>query len=171
MKAHVHRDKSPGKAAQYASKNHSASAKKRTYPLESEEQQTLFDWARWNENKYPDLARLVAIPNGGLRNMPEAVRFKKEGVRAGFPDMILPAPRRGYHSLAIELKRQKGAGGRASKEQRDWLEYLNAQGWRAVVCYGADEAIEVLEWYLGPEVIAMDKSQLDAIKARNCDVY
>jgi hypothetical protein len=122
---------------------------KRVYPLESEEQQTLFSWARIQEKRFPDLARLVSIPNGGLRNMPEAVRFKAEGVRAGFPDMILPTPRRGFHSLAIELKRRKGAKTSLSTEQVGWLDYLKSQGWMAKVCYGADEAIELLLWYLG----------------------
>jgi len=80
--------------------------------------------------------------------MTEAVRFKAEGVRAGFPDMILPTPRGKYHSLAIELKRQKGAGGRVSPEQQGWIDYLNSQGWLAVVCYGFDEAVEVIMNYL-----------------------
>ncbi len=124
------------------------STRQKLIPLESDEQQTLFAWARVTERKFPDLARLVAIPNGGLRNMPEAVRFKAEGVRAGFPDMILPTARRGYHSLAIELKRQKGAKSKVSDEQESWIGYLNNQGWCALVCYGADEAIKTLTWYL-----------------------
>ena len=143
--------KSSGLVSQFMIKNHSAAAKKRLYPLESEEQQALFAWARWRESKFPDLARLVAVPNGGLRNMTEAVRFKSEGVRPGFPDMILPASRHGHHALAIELKRRKGAPSKVSKEQQGWMEYLSEQGWMARVCYGAAEAIELLEWYLGGE--------------------
>ena len=142
-----HNEKYSGGKLKYP-RNSSAAAKKRIYPLESEEQQALFKWARDNERRYPDLARLVAIPNGGLRNMSEAVRFKAEGVRAGFPDMILPTSRHGYHALAIELKRRKGAGSTIQPEQKSWIEYLSAQGWHAVVCYGAGEAIEKLEWYL-----------------------
>ena len=115
-------------------------------PLESEEQQTLFAWARVMERKYPELALLVHIPNGGLRNMPEAVRFKAEGVRKGFPDVILPVARGAFHSLAIELKRRKG--GTVSPEQRAWLAALKEQGWCAAVCRGAAEAITVIEEYL-----------------------
>ena len=126
---------------------HSAAAKKRTCPLESQEQQALFAWARFMEGKHPELGLLVAIPNGGLRNMPEAVNFKAEGVRRGFPDMILPVARKGYHSLAIELKRLHG--GAVSPEQKGWLEALNNQGWLAVVCKGASEAIKTITEYLG----------------------
>ena len=115
-------------------------------PLESHEQQALFAWARLAERKYPELALLTAIPNGGLRNLPEAARFRGEGVRRGFPDMILPVARGAYHSLAIELKRRKG--GTVSPEQKAWIEALKEQGWCAVVCRGADEAISVIQEYL-----------------------
>jgi hypothetical protein len=115
-------------------------------PLESEEQQLIFAWARIMEKQHPELELLVAVPNGGLRNMPEAVRFKAEGVRKGFPDMLLPVARGAYHSLAIELKRRKG--GVVSPEQKAWIAALNEQGWLAVVCRGADEAIEVITDYL-----------------------
>jgi len=128
-------------------KNHSAAAKKRDCPLESEEQQALFAWANHMSVKYPALNLLVAIPNGGLRNMVVAVQLRAEGTRKGFPDMILPVARKGYHSLAIELKRIKG--GTVSPEQQKWLDDLSEQGWRAVVCKGFDEARKEIENYLG----------------------
>ena len=120
----------------------------RAYPLESEEQQAVFGWARLNEKRFPDLAWLTHVPNGGLRNVVVAARLKAEGTRKGFPDILLPTPRHGFHALAIELKRQKGAKSSVSPEQRNWLAYLESQGWYAAVCYGAGEAIEKLEWYL-----------------------
>jgi len=119
---------------------------KRIIPTESQEQQTLFAWARLMEKKHPELEFLTHIPNGGFRNKSEAARFKAEGVRKGFPDIILPVARQGYHSLAIELKRRQG--GRLTTEQRYWLNNLTRQGWYARVCNGADEAIRVIDWYL-----------------------
>ena len=127
-------------------KNHIAAAKKRDCPLESEEQQALFAWANYMSAKCPEFNLLVAIPNGGLRNMVVAVQLRAEGTRKGFPDMILPVARKGYHALAIELKRVKG--GRVEPEQRKWLDNLSAQGWRAVVCRGFDEARAEIESYL-----------------------
>ena len=131
--------------------NHSASGKNRKCPLESEEQQALFAWARLQERTYPELALLVHVPNGGLRNMPEAVRFKAEGVRKGFPDIMLPVARGGFHALAIELKRIRG--GRVLPEQREWIDALTGQGWRSVVCRGADEARDEIEAYLAGKVV------------------
>ena len=87
------------------------------------------------------------IPNGGMRSKAEAVRFKRIGVKAGVPDLCLPVARKGYHGLYIELKRQKG--GKLSEDQKKWLDDLFAQGYLAVRCDGADEAIGILSNYLG----------------------
>ena len=115
-------------------------------PLEEQEQEILFIWAKLQQAKYPELALLTAIPNGDLRSISVAKRLKRTGTRAGFPDCILPVARGGYHSLAIELKRQKG--GRVSAPQREWLEALSAQGWLAATCKGADEAMQLIIRYL-----------------------
>jgi hypothetical protein len=115
-------------------------------PLESEEQSALFQWARIMEKRMPELRLLYHIPNGGLRNKPVAVRLTAEGVRRGVPDMCLPVARHGYHGLYIELKRRKS--GKATPEQREWIELLNGQGYRAEVCHGFDEARAVIEGYL-----------------------
>ena len=47
------------------------------------------------------------IPNGGSRNKLEASNLKKQGVKAGVPDLFLPVGRGSYHGLFIELKSAK----------------------------------------------------------------
>lgn len=116
-------------------------------PLESQEQQAIFQWAGIMENHVPELRLMYHIPNGGLRNKPVAVRLTAEGVRRGVPDMCLPVARQGYHGLYIELKRRKG--GTVEPEQKEWIELLNAQGYKAEICRGFDEARAVIEEYLG----------------------
>ena len=116
------------------------------YPTEEQEQAVVFQWAEIMENRYPELKLLYHVPNGGLRSKSEAVRFKRVGVKSGVPDICLPVARKGYHGLYIEMKRQKG--GTLSKPQREWLDDLFAQGYLAVRCDGADEAISTLERYL-----------------------
>jgi hypothetical protein len=115
-------------------------------PLENQEQATLIEWANIFAVKYPELKRLAAIPNGGSRNKPEAANLKKQGVKSGFPDLQLPFPRGKYHGLFIEMKRLEG--GRISPEQEDWINFLNKQGYLAVVCYGFQEAKNTIENYL-----------------------
>lgn len=113
---------------------------------ESQEQSSLFQWARLMERQRPVLRLLYHIPNGGLRNKAVAVRLAAEGVKRGVPDICLPVARKCYHGLYIELKRRKG--GVISPEQSEWIAALNAQGFKAVVCRGWDEARITIENYL-----------------------
>ncbi len=115
-------------------------------PTEEQEQAVIFQWAELMVNRHPELRLLYHTPNGGYRSKPEAVRFKRIGVKAGVPDLCLPVARKGYHGLYIELKRQKG--GRLREDQKQWLDDLFEQGYLAVRCDGADEAIGMLERYL-----------------------
>lgn len=117
-----------------------------TAPTESQEQVTLFAWAKLNENKYPELALMLHVPNGGWRDKRTAEKLKREGVRPGFPDIFLPVPRRGHHGLMVELKRVKG--GSVSTDQKKWLESLNSQGYLAVVAKGYEEAKKIIVDYL-----------------------
>ncbi len=110
------------------------------------EQKTLIRWADLNAGRYPVLARLYAIPNGGHRVKAVAARMKAEGVRRGVPDLCLPYPSHGYSGLYIEMKTRKG---RVSREQGEYLEFLRSAGYQAVVCRGWVEAAGVIVDYLG----------------------
>lgn len=113
---------------------------------ESQEQQLLFEWAALSAGKWPELALMYHIPNGGSRSKAEAGRFRAEGVKSGVPDICLPAARGGYHGLYIELKRVKG--GRVSPAQQGWISALRDQGYYACVCKGWDDAAGVIKKYL-----------------------
>lgn len=117
-------------------------------PTEDEEQMALFTWANHMAatGRLPELYWLYHVPNGGSRGPAEAGRFKAMGVKRGVPDVALDVPRGGFHGLRIEMKRRRG--GVLSDEQADWLDYYNANGYRAVVCYGWDEARMEIEDYL-----------------------
>lgn len=103
-------------------------------------------WARMQNGKYPELRLLFAIPNGGSRNKAEAGKLRAMGVKAGVSDLFLPVSRGGFHGLWIEMKRV--SGGRASKEQREWLGDMIRQGYAAQICHGWKEASEALKKYL-----------------------
>ena len=112
---------------------------------EDDEQQKVIRWAQLMCRTYPDLGLLYHVPNGGSRNRAEAAKLKRMGVRAGVPDLVLPSPRGGYAGLYIEMK--VGAN-RPSKEQKEWLEMLANRGYKTLVCYGGNEAIDALEKYV-----------------------
>lgn len=115
-------------------------------PTESNEQQTLFGWAKWMEYKWPELRLLYHIPNEGKRSRRTGARLKAEGLKTGVPDICLPVPRGEHHGLYIELKRRKNS--KTTQDQMDWIEDLNAQGYVAAVCEGCDEAISLITSYL-----------------------
>lgn len=113
--------------------------------LEEGEQIALFEWLHWMSGTYPELDLLFHIPNGGKRNKLEAYRLKREGVRAGVPDLFLPVARGGYHGLFIELKAGKGV---PTNLQKEWLRRLEVQGYRALIAVGWEEAAKVIMEYL-----------------------
>ena len=115
-------------------------------PTEEEEQIQVFRWAHAMRGRWPELRLLFHVPNGGSRGRIEAVKFKQAGVKAGVPDLFLPAPKGEYHGLFIEMKRRKG--GRVSEDQKLWIKELRQNGYRVEVCKGWNEAVEVLEDYL-----------------------
>lgn len=115
-------------------------------PTESAEQQCLFRWAQFQSGRFPELALLYHVPNGGSRKKAEAGRFRAEGVKAGVPDLCLPVARGGYHGLYVELKRLKGS--KTSEKQTGWLSALAEQGYYTALCKGWEAAAKVIEDYL-----------------------
>ncbi|MFT3952764.1 MAG: DUF5131 family protein [Oscillospiraceae bacterium] len=120
-------------------------------PLETIEQQCVVGWASNQIHIYPELEWLYAIPNGGHRSIKTAVQLRKEGVKPGVSDLCLPAARGNFHGLYIEMKRI--SGGRESEDQKKFREFVTAQGYLAVVCKGAGEAIETIKNYLKPPTV------------------
>jgi hypothetical protein len=122
--------------------------KRRAKPreLERPHQVALIKWVRTVRDIYPVLKLLYAVPNGGDRNLRVARKLKAEGVLVGVADLCLPAARRGYHGLYLEMKSEEGV---ATKEQKEFLRGVLGEGYCAVVALGIDEARETLEWYIG----------------------
>lgn len=119
-------------------------------PPESEEQQALFAWAKLQHYRYPELDLLYHIPNEGKRSLAAGVRLRAEGLKAGVPDICLPAAHGGFHGLYIELKRRRG--GTVTEDQTGWIEALSKQGYRAAVCRGWEEAARVILDYIKQEI-------------------
>lgn len=115
-------------------------------PTEYEEQCLLFKWIRENESNYPALKFANASLSGIRLSIHLAAKAKRSGMVRGFPDIFIPIRNSVYNGLFIELKRIKG--GVVSKEQKEFISFLNKQGYSAVVCKGHKEAICVIRAYL-----------------------
>ena len=106
------------------------------YPSESDEQ---IGFLQWFEGRFGGVW-IFHIPNGGHRAMSVAKKMKAEGVKPGVPDLYIPA-----WKLWIEMKRE--TGGRISKDQAAWHEYLEGIGDTVIVAKGArDASLQVLEF-------------------------
>lgn len=100
-----------------------------------------------------------SVPNGawlGGRN-PFALmaKYKAEGFTPGVSDILYLQPRGGYAYLAIEMKAtnrmvEKDKG--ISLEQAEFQKAVIRAGGRALVCYGAEAAVEEFIEYMKLEV-------------------
>ena len=101
---------------------------------------------------------LFAVPNGGKREVktiqtkkgsvtfsPEAVRLKKQGVKPGVSDVILLIPKKGFASLCMEFKTDKG---KQSDEQKEFQKQAEMCGSKYVIVRSVGMAIETIKEYL-----------------------
>jgi hypothetical protein len=132
-------------------------------PTESEEQVTLFELCEMMRFRYPELDMLTHIPNEGKRTKLTGAKLKREGLKRGYPDMVLDVARCGYYGLRIELKRVKDY--KISPEQKKWIIKLNEQGYAAVFCFGANHAWKVIESYLSQKKGRVDEEIIKTLAA------
>jgi hypothetical protein len=99
---------------------------------EHEEQALLCAWLDFHGVGY------FAVPNGARTSPSVAKRLKKEGMRAGAPDLVLVDLSAGGRPVAIEMK---SANGRVSTTQMGMHVRLEAAGWVVVVGYGCGDAV------------------------------
>lgn len=112
---------------------------------EAREQGYIFEWARYHEQRFSELCLLHHVPNGGRRDKKEAASLKRQGLKAGVPDIVLPVGRGGFLGLYIELKVGKN---KPTEKQLEWIGKLQEENYFVKVCYGWREATEVITSYL-----------------------
>jgi hypothetical protein len=118
---------------------------------EHAEQSAVITWANMMTGAYPELRWLHSSLNGIVIPAPLAIRAriinaqKAAGMKKGIPDLFLPVARHGYHGLFIEMKVNNN---KPTEEQKEFMAFAEEQGYLDKVCYGADEAIDALKWYL-----------------------
>lgn len=139
------------KAARYPRKDLRKVSKVPRVPSETSEQSRLIDWARkWA--KLDGIDMLFSIPNAHVLGKPHYNRFAlaqkllNEGLKAGVVDLFLSVARHGHHGLYIEMKKKKG--GRLSPDQESFIIRAQEEGYKTVVCEGADAAIKAISEYL-----------------------
>ena len=99
-----------------------------TPPTEAQAQAALFEFLTRIEGRIPDLRWAFHPANGGWRHKATAVALKRQGVKRGVPDVLLPVSSGNFTGFACELKTEHG---RVKPEQedaaRELLRYLGYQ--------------------------------------------
>jgi hypothetical protein len=139
-------------------------------------QSALFAWAELASDRWPELKLMFAIPNGGKREKrqdkkgrwfsPTAQKLKREGVKAGIPDIFLPCARGGSHGLFIEMK---APDGKVTPKQKRAQELLRRAGYAVIVCYSLESAATLITWYLEQKPFKQKETQPDG-KAQHIPV-
>lgn len=95
-------------------------------------------------SNYPNI--LFTCAPGNAKSVQQGVRNKRMGYCKGWPDLFFPISSKGYYGLFVELKTENGKVDK--KSQQPVLDYLNEHGFRAVVCYGFNHAVDEINNYL-----------------------
>ena len=94
--------------------------------------------------QYPKVRFCASL--GGIYTGPrQAMKAKRNGYQRGFPDLQITEARKGFHGLFIEIKTYKGT---ATQVQKDWIKDLQDRGYRAEICKGLPEILDLIDSYL-----------------------
>ncbi len=123
-----------------------STSKMKSTPTESQIQQWFIKWTWINYRKYPELRLGFAVPNGAwTKNVALAMKLKREGLKAGVPDWMLPVKSWHWFGLAIEFK---SLHGKLTPAQIEYHALLVKQEWRVEVCRDWKTAADIVEEYL-----------------------
>ncbi len=112
---------------------------------------------QWFDLQFNKLSRLLHhSPNGGKRSAREGARFKEMGTRAGFPDLVLLYPAKGYHALFIEMKTSDKSS-RLSPAQKKYGATLEKYGYKYTVCRSFEDFQKIIKGYLSNDSQNKDK--------------
>ena len=112
---------------------------------EDQAQRLIFDWARWQQGKYPQLKAMYHAANEGKRSARAGAELKRQGMKPGVSDICLPYASGKYNNLYVELK---VGNNKASDNQLKFIDTINGIGGKAVIAYGSEAAISVITAYL-----------------------
>ena len=119
--------------------------------MRNQEEEVQKSVVRYLQIKYPKVRYCASL--GGIRtSYKQAVKAKATGYVKGFPDLQICMPvdrggvhNKGYYGLFLEIKKDKRSY--PTKEQKQWIEYLNSVGYYATVTKGFDESVQVIKDY------------------------
>jgi len=110
---------------------------------ESNEQIAVIDWIRLQHPRVAECT--IHIGNERKSSYYAGYIMKRMGVLSGASDLFIAWPNAEFHGLFIEMK---SLTGKPSDNQLTFTKRMIEKGYYACFCYGADDAIQVITWYL-----------------------
>jgi len=107
--------------------------------------------------KYRD-AIFLSDASGLRMTIGQAMQWKKLKSDRGIPDLFIMEPKRGYHGMMLELKKNKDEVFKKNgevrqsthiQEQKAILDKLTEKGYCAVWGMGFEHSRWLIDWYLG----------------------
>lgn len=120
-------------------------------PLEEDEQIAFVQWCHMKGIKTEHAPNEIGGSIAAMKR--KAVKNKRMGTTAGFPDLLLAIPVYGvtgeidsYQLAVVEMKKTKGST--TTQAQKEWIKIFQLAGVPAAICKGAEKAIEFVEGIL-----------------------
>jgi len=113
-------------------------------PIKQSESHLQQQCIKWMQYQHSNIV-FFHVPNGGKRNVREAVRFKREGVISGVADIIILRPNKSKHGLLIELKTLIG---KQSPEQKDFQQNVGRWNYQYSICRSLDQFMKCVTDYV-----------------------
>jgi hypothetical protein len=113
--------------------------KKSSKPTTKSEHWEQIQMVKWLTD-YPRKYLVTATANGVVTSPQQRSKLAASGVSRGVPDLLSFTPVGKYVGIAIEMK--KATGGRASPEQKKWINDLKECGWLAIIAKGYQDGIK-----------------------------
>lgn len=110
-----------------------------TVLTEYEEQKAFIKYLRDNKIKCASSGNGYALDT--KNNVNYMAKLKATGLSVGFPDVQVFIGQ--GQTIFVEMKRKKGSV--VSEKQKEWIDWLNNNGYIALISYGADEAIKFVK--------------------------
>tara|TARA_R100001369_G_scaffold90778_1_gene130309 strand:- start:512 stop:877 length:366 start_codon:yes stop_codon:yes gene_type:complete len=101
---------------------------------------------RYIKLKHPTVRYCASLGGQYQKHVSQRMKAKATGYVKGFPDLQITEAKGGYFGLFIELKLDKQCY--ASQVQTDWILDLNTRGYKAEICKGYHNTIELIDNYL-----------------------
>lgn len=108
---------------------------------ESIEQIKVIDWIK----QCTDLP-VIHIANERRCSFQQGKILKRMGVVSGASDLFIPRASKNYHGMFLEIKTEKG---KLTKNQIQFIEDMNNEGYYSLYAHGSDNAIAIIKDFYG----------------------